>query len=679
MLERILIANRGEIACRIIETARSLGLRTVAVHSDADTDARHVRLADEAWSIGPAPAGESYLRGDVIIDTARRAGADAIHPGYGFLSENAGFAAACAEAGIAFVGPSPEAIRAMGEKDTAKRLMEHAGIPVIPGHREDSRDLRTLETRARLLGYPVMVKAVAGGGGRGMRRVEHEVDLGEAIAGARREARTAFGDDRLLLEKFVRRPRHVEVQIAGDTHGNVVHLFERDCSLQRRFQKIVEESPSPAVTPDLRAALGEAAVRAARVVDYVGVGTVEFILDGSGAFYFMEMNTRLQVEHPVTEAITGIDLVAWQLWIAGGEPLPLRQEEIAFSGHAIEARLCAEDPARDFLPATGQLVRFRPPPARASRGGRAYVRIDTGFVEGDVVSPHYDSLLAKLIVWDRDRESALRRLAHALADTELVGPPTNLGWLRAVVRHPAFVSGEFDTGFVERHGAELQPRPGPAPEVVLALAALFVLLDRRRQARGAVGAADPCSPWAIADGWRLNDDARDEIRFIDSGTPVTVPVRGSGPDIELTLPGGAVAVSGALEAGDRLSARIGGVVMAAAVVSRQDGRGSQRLVVMTPDLTHELELEDPLATAGAVETEDGGLTAPMPGKITQILCANGARVGRGDALMVLEAMKMEHTVTAPCDGRVERIRFAAGDQVDEGESLLDFVAEETNA
>ena len=677
MFERVLIANRGEIACRIAQTARSMGVRTVAVYAEADAGARHTRLADEAWAIAPAAPEEAYLRGDLIVDIARRAGAEAIHPGYGFLSENADFAAACAAAGLVFIGPSPAAIRTMGEKDAAKRLMDEAGVPVVPGYDEDSRDLKVMATQARLLGFPVLIKAVAGGGGRGMRRVDRELDLGEAVAAARREAQAAFGDDRLILEKFVSRPRHVEVQIFGDTHGNAVHLFERDCSVQRRYQKIVEEAPSPAVTPALREALGEAAVRAARAVDYAGAGTVEFILDRGGAFHFIEMNARLQVEHPVTEAITGIDLVAWQLRIAAGEPLPLAQHEIGHAGHAIEARVCAENPARGFLPAAGPLVHFRPPTGPAAPGADpAPVRVDTGFASGDAVSPHYDSLLAKVVVHGASRAAAVRRLAWALAETELVGVPSNLGFLRALVRHPAFAAGDLDTGFVERHGAGLQPDPAPAPPLALALAALFVLLDRRRRARtDAAATADPHSPWAAADGWRLNDDARETIRFLDGDTPVAVAVRETGAGIELALPDGEVRAAGELAA-DGLRASIGGIAVRATVVRRDDDRGGTRLTVMTSDMTHDLDVESPLALAPAAEADDNRLTAPMPGKVTQVLCEDGARVARGAPLLVLEAMKVEHTIAAPADGRVERLRFAVGDQVAEGERLVDFAAAE---
>ena len=666
MFERILIANRGEIACRIARTAQRLGAHTIAVHSDADSDARHVRLADEAFAIGGAAPAESYLRGDAIIEAALRGRAEAIHPGYGFLSENAGFAEDCARAGLVFIGPPPEAIRAMGEKDSAKRSMEEAGVPVLRGWSSDTHDLRTLATRARMLGFPVLVKAVAGGGGRGMRVVEREIDLGEAHAAARREALGAFGDDRIMLEKFMPRARHVEVQICVDTHGNVAHLFERDCSVQRRYQKTVEEAPSPAVGPELRAALGEAAVRGALAAGYVGAGTVEFLLDENGGFHFMEMNARLQVEHPVTEAVTGVDLVEWQLRIAAGEPLPLAQDAIALRGHAIEARLCAEDPARDFLPAAGRIARLRLPPESAR------LRCDSGVEEGDAATPHYDSLLAKIIARGADREAALRRLAGALDDVELVGPATNLGWLRAVVRHPSFVSGRFDTGFVAAHGAELLAARAPAPDAALAAAALFVLLDRRCEAlRAAAAAGAPHSPWALADGWRLNASPEETLRFADGGETRVVALRraDSGETI-MSLPGGEVAVSGAFAEDGRLRVRAGDVSFAASVTRREGAL----LSVTAQGSTWELRYEQPLAAADAVEEGGGRLTAPMPGRIVRVWCKTGARVARGAPLLTVEAMKMEHTVTAPSDGRVARIKFAVGDQVDEGESLVDFEA-----
>ncbi|HEX9646985.1 MAG TPA: acetyl/propionyl/methylcrotonyl-CoA carboxylase subunit alpha [Alphaproteobacteria bacterium] len=679
MFERILIANRGEIACRIIDTARRLGVRTVALYSDADAGARHVRLADEAYPIGKAPAADSYLRIESVIEVARHAGAEAVHPGYGFLAENPSLAEACAVAGLAFIGPSADAIRAMGAKDRAKQLMEQAGVPVVPGYHEHSRDLKVLTTQARLIGFPILVKAVAGGGGRGMRTVSRELDLAEAIAAARREAQAAFGDDRVLLEKVVARARHVEIQVFADGHGNIVHLYERDCSIQRRHQKVIEEAPSPALSPELRLAMGEAAVRAAEAIGYLGAGTVEFLLDSSGGFHFMEMNTRLQVEHPVTEMITGLDLVEWQLRVAAGEPLPLAQDQIELFGHALEARLYAEDPRKEFLPSTGRLVHLRLPgvPGASPAGARVPVRIDTGVDQGDEVTPYYDPLIAKIVVWGRDRAEALRRMTRALADTELVGPATNLEFLSAVVGHPAFVANEVDTGFVLRHREELVAEPAPAPALALALAALYLLLDRRRRtAAEAARTADPYTPWAGADGWRLNDAAHETVTLIDNGAPVPVEVRTDRRGTRLVLPDGEVGARASFTADGRLSAAVGGIAVTVSVIDHVDARGERQLTVIVQDATYRLGVEDPLAVAAHQDAEGGQLTAPMPGRVTQVLAEDGARVARGAPLLVIEAMKMEHTVAAPASGQVTKVKYAVGDWVGEGESLLDFVAED---
>ena len=685
MFERILIANRGEIACRIIDTARRLGVRTVALYSDADAGARHVRLADEAYPIGKAPAADSYLRIESVIEVARHAGAEAVHPGYGFLAENPSLAEACAVAGLAFIGPSADAIRAMGAKDRAKQLMEQAGVPVVPGYHEDSRDLKVLTTQARLIGFPILVKAVAGGGGRGMRTVSRELDLAEAIAAARREAASAFGDDRVLLEKFIARPRHVEIQVFADRHGNCVHLFERDCSIQRRHQKVIEEAPSPAISPETRAAMGEAAVTAARAIDYVGAGTVEFMVDSHANFMFMEMNTRLQVEHPVTEMIAGVDLVEWQLRVAAGEPLPLPQDRIELVGHAIEARLYAEDPRKEFLPSTGKLVHLRLPaePGASLPGTRAAVRVDSGVDQGDVVSPHYDAMLAKIVVWGRDRPEAVRLMARALADTELVGPASNLDFLSAIVRHPAFAANDIDTGFVLRHRDELLPEPAPTPALALALAALYLVHDRRRKtAAEAARTADPYSPWASGRGWRLNDVARESVTLIPgldpgtNGAPVPVEIRNDRQGTRLVLPDGEVEARARFTDDGRLSAVVGGIAVTVSVVDHLDARGERQLTVIVQDATYRLGVEDPLAVAAHHEAEGGQLTAPMPGRVTQVLAEDGAHVARGAPLLVIEAMKMEHTVAAPVAGQVTKIKYGVGDWVGEGESLLDFVAEE---
>jgi len=493
VFSKVLIANRGEIACRVIRTAKRLGVATVAVYSEADRDALHAELADEAWPIGPAPARDSYLNIEAILDAARNSGAEAVHPGYGFLSENAGSAEACEAAGIVFIGPPASAMRTMGSKAAAKDLMQRHGVPLVPGYHGDDQNPVRLLDEAERIGFPVLIKASAGGGGRGMRAVGSAAEFAAALAGAKREAKSAFGDSRVLLEKFLQQPRHIEVQIFADRHGNTVHLFERDCSIQRRHQKVLEEAPAPGLDPEQRDAMAEAAVAAARAVGYIGACTVEFIAEGGG-FYFIEMNTRLQVEHPVTEAVTGLDLVEWQFRVAAGEPLPIRQSDLVLHGHAIEARLYAEDPERGFLPQTGTLHGLRFPPSRLAR-------VDTGVRQGDTITPFYDPMIAKIISWGEDRAAALGRLRRALAETVVLGVGTNRDFLARVAAHPEFVSGAVDTGFIERHRAALVPPRGPAPDTVLAAATLCRLMTRE-DAAGAVASrsADPFSPWARADG-----------------------------------------------------------------------------------------------------------------------------------------------------------------------------------
>jgi 3-methylcrotonyl-CoA carboxylase alpha subunit len=665
MFDKILIANRGEIACRIIRTARRLGVRTVAVYSTADRHARHVSLADEARLIGEAPARESYLRIEAIIEAAKASGAEAIHPGYGFLSENAAFADACEEAGLIFIGPPASAIRAMGSKSEAKRLMERARVPVVPGYHGEDQGYATLRAAAERIGYPVLVKASAGGGGKGMRVVEGAHALEAALASARREAASAFGDDRLLLEKYLLRPRHIEIQVFADGHGNSVHLFERDCSLQRRHQKVIEEAPAPGMTAKRRGEMGEAALAAARAIGYVGAGTIEFIVDETGAFFFMEMNTRLQVEHPVTEMITGQDLVEWQLRVAAGEPLPRAQDELAVTGHAFEARLYAEDPTRDFLPATGRLVHLRFP----AEG--PHVRVDTGIGEGDEVTIHYDPMLAKLIVWDGDRESARKRLAAALGECEVAGLATNIAFLAAVAAHPAFAAAEIDTGFIGRHRETLVPAARPASDRTLALASLAIFLERARGAKEAARASgDPHSPWAIADGWRMNDDNHHVLRFQDGEREMAVTVHYRPDGYLVELPGGALPVRGELDGASGLFADLAGARCRASVV-----RAGQDLTIFADGMSHKLRLLDPLAGAADLDAAAGTLAAPMPGKVVAVLVEKGASVKRGQPLLVLEAMKMEHTITAPADGVVETVRFGVGEQVGEGAELIAFQAE----
>jgi 3-methylcrotonyl-CoA carboxylase alpha subunit len=669
MIRKLLIANRGEIACRVIRTARRLGIRTVAVYSEADAASRHVALADEAYLIGPAPPRDSYLKIDTVIAAAKKSGADAVHPGYGFLSENAAFAEACAAAGLIFVGPPPAAIRAMGDKSAAKKLMDEAGVPIVPGYHGAAQDLKTLTAAAKKIGYPVLLKASAGGGGKGMRVVTDETGLADAVAGAKREAASAFGDDRLLVERYLLTPRHIEIQVFADGQGNAVYLFERDCSIQRRHQKVLEEAPAPGMTAERRRAMGEAAVQAARAVGYRGAGTVEFIADPDGRFYFMEMNTRLQVEHPVTEMIPGQDLVEWQLIVAAGDALPRRQSELAINGHAFEVRLYAEDPARDFLPATGRLQHLVFPEETP------HVRVDTGIAAGDAVSIHYDPMIAKLIVWDRNRGAALARLRDALRRCEIVGLACNLAFLSALAAHPAFAAAELDTGFIGRHLKALVPPPQPVPEQVSALAALALMLQRLNEAAlAARQAPDPHSPWHMANGWRLNDDAwhvlrlRDPARGVDSAElALTVHFRTQGFVID--LPSGPLAVRGTLGAGGRLHADLGGTRLEAAVVRRND-----ELTVVVDGTNHVLQVVNPMAAAESGAVDTGRLTAPMPGKIVAVRVAAGQTVKRGAPLLVLEAMKMEHTITAPADGVVDRVRYAVGDQVDEGAELVGFTA-----
>ncbi len=670
MFRKILIANRGEIACRIAKTAKRLGIRTVAVYSDADAAAPHVALCDAARHIGgPAPR-DSYLNGPRIVAAARQSGAEAVHPGYGFLSENAEFAALCREAGLVFIGPPPSAIRAMGSKSQAKEIMGAAGVPLIPGYHGESQDPEILRRAAEEIGYPVLIKAAYGGGGRGMRVVERPAELSAALQSAKREAAAAFGNDRLLLEKYLSRPRHIELQVFADQQGSTLHLFERDCSVQRRHQKVLEEAPAPGMTAQRRRQMGEAAVAAARAVGYVGAGTVEFIVDSAGEFYFMEMNTRLQVEHPVTEMITGLDLVEWQLRIAAGEPLPLSQEQIALRGHAIEARVYAEDPGRDFLPATGRLDHLRFPEASP------HVRVDAGVREGDAITVHYDPMIAKLIVWDEDRDAALRRLRGALAEFQVAGLVTNLPFLAAVAAHPAFAeahreTGGLDTGLIDRHRDELIPLPRPADDSVLALAALSELLRVDREvAAHAARSGDPTSPWHYRDGWRLNQDHCHALQFKDGEQirRVTAHFRRNGYLLE--LPESTVEAAGELDEAGRLTATLGGAVARATVVRR-----GGEITVIGADGCHALTLHNPWQQSMEEEDLGSGLLAPMPGTVIRVGVAAGELVEKGAPLMVLEAMKMEHTLRAPADGRVTEIFFAAGEQVAEGAQLLAFEAE----
>ncbi len=660
MFESLLIANRGEIACRVGRTARRMGLRTVAVYSAADKDAWHVTAADEAVAIGPPPAAESYLRIDAVLAAAHASRAEAVHPGYGFLAENADFAEACEAAGLVFVGPPAAAIRAMGGKDRAKRLMERAGVPVLAGYHGTAQSAKALARAADELGFPLLIKPAAGGGGKGMRRVDAAGDFAQALAGARREAAAAFGDERVILERFLERPRHIEVQIFADRHGNAVHLFERDCSIQRRHQKVFEEAPAPGLSAKLRAELGRAALAAAQAIGYVGAGTVEFLVDGK-SFYFMEMNTRLQVEHPVTEMITGLDLVEWQLRVAAGEALPCRQQDLAIRGHAIEARLYAEDPARGFLPATGRLARLRFPKTGPQ------LRIDSGVREGDAISPYYDPMIAKLIVAGKDRPTAVARLDRALAQTRIEGVATNLAFLRQIAGQPDYRAGRIDTAFVARHGDRLLA--ADLDEAALALAGLAVLLRREAEAGAAAReSSDPFSPWQATDGWRLNTERLSLLRFeAAASSTVDIEVRPAAPGVRLGFGGREVAASGRLAADGTLEARLDGRKRRAAV----SWEGTE-LELEVDGERHRLRLYDPLTAAADQEAGGNRVIAPMPGKIVQVHVKPGERVTRGAPLMVLEAMKMEHTLAAPMDGRVAAVHYRSGDMVEEGVDLVDL-------
>lgn len=662
MFERILIANRGEIACRIIETCRRLGIHTIAVCSEADARSRHVRMADEAVCIGAPPPLDSYLRIDAILAATRATGAQAVHPGYGFLAENAAFASACADAGVVFIGPPASAIHAMGSKSAAKRLMQDAGVPLLPGYHGDDQDAAVLQQQAREIGWPVMIKASAGGGGKGMRVVETEDAFAAALASCRREAAASFGDARILIEKYVARPRHIEMQVFADAFGQVVHLFERDCSVQRRFQKVLEEAPAPGMTAGRRAAMGTAACAAARAVGYVGAGTVEFIVSADGTFHFMEMNTRLQVEHPVTEMITGEDLVEWQLRIAAGERLPLSQEQLSVRGHSLEARIYAEDPARGFLPSTGRVVHLSMPPA--SR----YVRVDTGVEQGDVIGPDYDPLIAKLVVWDEDRDGARRRLLQALAQFRIVGVASNVGFLSRLVASPSFAAAELDTGLIEREHSVVFPQVAPVADKVLLLAALADLL-RQAEAERRRGEQQPdrWSPWQACDGWRLGGSLTRRLLYRADGQERAVGVSHAGRGFILDLDGAVVPAGGELAGDGDLRAELAGRQLRATVVADGDKR-----YVFLGGRADVLSAIDPLAPQGGSGSAAGALSAPMPGKIIALLATPGSAVEKGAPLLILEAMKMEHTIAAPAAGRLKHFCFALGEQVTEGAELVEM-------
>ncbi|MGH8086559.1 MAG: acetyl/propionyl/methylcrotonyl-CoA carboxylase subunit alpha [Lysobacter sp.] len=663
MFEKILIANRGEIACRVIRTCRELGIRTVAVYSEADAGAQHVRQADEAHCIGGPQPADSYLRGEAIIEVARQTGAQAIHPGYGFLSENADFADAVEAAGIAFIGPKAASMRKMGSKAGAKELMQAAGVPVVPGYTGENQDPAHLHAEADKIGYPLMIKAAHGGGGKGMRIVRASGEFPALLESCQREAKNAFGRDRVLLERYVEKPRHIEIQVFGDAHGNAIHLNERECSAQRRYQKVLEESPSQFLTPEMREAMGVAAVQAARAIDYVNAGTVEFIVGQDSQFYFMEINTRLQVEHPVTEYVTGLDLVAWQFQVAAGQPLPLAQDRIRSHGHAIEVRLYAEDPEAGFLPGSGKLERLRLPTASE------HVRIDSGVVEGDTVTIFYDPMIAKLIVHDTDRPRALARLREALAQCEITGPKSNIEFLERLARHPAVVDASIDTGYLDRHLDEFVPPAEASIDTGLLLAATVVrLLTQEHDSRArAAHSGDPTSPWAIADGWRLGHGSRRSLAFGHRDRRIEVHASGSNGDYHVELAdaadihqGGTHDISGAGLYGDRLSLRIGDRARGFSVLDRESN-------LLVHDGERRLRLQ-PLAMyrheEGAAGAGADNVVAPMPGRVVVARAAAGDTVEAGQEVMVIEAMKMELSLKAPRAGTIAEVRANAGDFVE---------------
>lgn len=675
MFHKILIANRGEIACRVIKTARKMGVLTVAVYSDADRDSLHVSMADEAIYIGASPSRESYLQSQRIIDAAKLTGAQAIHPGYGFLSENAAFAQDCFNNNITFIGPPVDAITAMGSKSAAKSIMALAGVPLVPGYHDEDQNPACLKDASNAMGYPVLLKASAGGGGKGMRQVWHEEDFDEALAAAKRESLNAFNDDKMLVEKYVIEPRHVEIQVFFDRYGNGVYLAERDCSIQRRHQKVIEEAPAPGMSASLRQQMGEAAISAAQAINYQGAGTVEFLLDKDGAFYFMEMNTRLQVEHPVTEMITGQDLVEWQLRVAAGEKLPLKQADISIQGHAFEARIYAEDPDNEFLPVTGKLTYLSTPEENK------YVRIDTGIRQGDDVSVYYDPMIAKLVVWDEDRDKALRRLTTALAEYRISGLKTNIEFLYNIGNSKPFADADLDTRFIEKHHSDIFHDSQEDIDSDIPLAALYLLLQQQQAVLEQTRHSnDPYSPWNQTNTWRMNEantqhlkllchqqevdvqieqiDCRDSNRYRIAFNDISVEARGS--------------LSGNLIDGHQLNIDINGH-QTRAVISQHDDTYS----LYRQQCVFHFSVQKPHLGDQDLAADSNALRAPMNGTIIELLIPMGSTVTKGQALIVMEAMKMEHTIRAPTDGVVQELYYNSGDLVEGGAELLKIEATET--
>ena len=660
MFRKILIANRGEIACRVIDTAHKLGIRCVAVYSEADANARHVRMADEAYLLGPAPSKDSYLRSDKIIDIAKQSGAEAIHPGYGFLSENEEFAKACADAGVVFIGPPVGAITAMGSKSAAKKIMADAGVPLVPGYHGDDQSDALLAAESAKIGYPQLLKAAYGGGGKGMRVVWNKAEFSDALAGARREAKAGFGNDKMLIERYLTKPRHIEIQVFCDNHGDAVYLAERDCSIQRRHQKVIEEAPAPNFSSEQRKAMGEAAVKAAKAIDYRGAGTVEFLFDEDGSFYFMEMNTRLQVEHPVTEMITGQDLVKWQLLVAADEALPLSQDEVQIDGHAIEVRVYAEDPDNDFLPQTGKLTYLRQP--EASR----YVRVDTGVVENDEVSPYYDPMIAKLIVWDESRDRAIARMLRALDDYRIAGVTTNLSFLTSLTEHPAFKAAELDTNFINHHQDTLFAPANKENNQALVLAALFIL----EQQKTPLPSHSSPSPWQYSHGWRLNETPTVVLNLIHDEQAQQLTIREQQQHYVVELQGQQICCLAELN-GDELSATLGDHKTKVRVSRYQD-----TISVFIKHHRYDFIYRTEVTTELDGSEHAGSLTAPMNGTIVAVMTKAGAAVKAGDTLVIMEAMKMEYSIKAPKNGVVNEVFYGAGDLVKDGAELVDFSPEE---
>lgn len=662
MFDKILIATRGEIACRVIRTAKRMGITCATVFSDADEHSLHVKLADEAYHVGPAPALESYLQIGKIIAVAKQCGAQAIHPGYGFLAENAEFAEACHIANIVFIGPPPDAIRAMGSKSAAKDIVQKAGLPIISGYHSNVQSLEHLREKATKIGYPILLKAVAGGGGKGMRIVNNENEFASAFSSAKREAMSSFGNDNLLIEKYLRHARHIEIQIFADTHGNCVSLFDRDCSIQRRHQKIIEEAPAPNISKKVHQEMSAAAISAALKINYVGAGTVEFLLDDKNNFYFMEMNTRLQVEHPVTEKITGLDLVEWQLRVASGEPLPLQQKQIKASGHAIEVRICAEDPHNQFLPAAGQLHYFHMP------DHNEHVRIDTGVQQDDHISVYYDPLITKLIVWDNTRQQAVHRLQQALFECHIVGLSTNIEFLKTIITNNHFVNEHIETEFIDIYQNELFNHAETIYDHTLLLATLYLLLQQKHELKlKANKSAEPCSPWHDVNSWQLNLPSRQQLHFYNKQQTFKAIVQHENDYYNIELSTGIYHAKGALIDKHHLEAQINNQYIHATLITERN-----KLHLFYHGLHQQLELKNEISAGQITDQKAGHLNAPMPGTVVAILIEAGTTVEQGTGLLVIEAMKMEHTIFAPSRGTVASLHYKVGDRVDEGVELLEF-------